>query len=807
MKLITPIKYCLFVLLFSNILLAQEYIFFGDSPDNTFYDPSWGFVNVPSYLELKGTSNNKFPVDANIKFSGNNSLMLHWNSQVGGDWGIATSNYWFPYDVNKVDSIVFMIYSEQSFPKLYFPVMFIEDIYNNRTAKKIISNYISDLQPNAWTRYSIPLDIFKGSPSVDYTQIKTIFWGQNIADATEHKVWIDDVKMIAAYPTDTIPPSTPSNVSILGYEKHIEIFWTPNTESDVIDYKIYRKVGSDFQLLTKAPMTDNFYLDFFDSNNVTYSYKVSAIDFSGNESGLSNEVSSSTHQMTDEEFLTMVQRSTFRYFWDYAHPISGLARERLGQDPIAIGGSGFGVMSIIVAVERGFVTRSEAANRILKILNFLYTKAETFHGAFPHWLNGETGKVIPFSQYDNGGDLVETAYLIQGLLTARQYFSGSNTLETQIRDLITNIWNRVEWAWYRKDTTSNFLYWHWSPTFDWQMNMPIQGYNETMIAYLLAIASPTFNIPAKLYKDGWASSSSYVNGGWFYGYKLWVGWNFGGPLFFAHYSFLGFDPRNKKDNYANYFLNNRNHTLINRAYCIDNPKNFIGYNENTWGLTASDDPWGYLAHEPDFGNNRDNGTISPTAAISSIPYTPKESIEALKNFYRNYGSKLYGFYGFKDAFNPTQNWFANSYLAIDQGPIIVMIENYRSGLLWNNFMANPEIPPMLNAIGFVPDSTTDVKDKIQAVSDFKLIGNYPNPFNPGTTISFAIPYNTVVNLSIYNTLGEKVTELYNGEMSAGENKIVWDGLNNENKSVSSGIYIYRISTPEKYLSGKMILQK
>lgn len=800
MKLITPIKYCLLVLLFSNILFAQEYIFFGDSPDNTFYDPSWGFVNVPSYLELKGTSNNKFPVDANIKFSGKNSLMLHWNSKVGGDWGIATSNYWFPYDVNKVDSIVFMIYSEQSFPKLYFPVMFIEDIYNNKTAKKIISNYISDLQPNTWTRFSIPLDIFKGSPSVDYTQIKTIFWGQNIADATEHKIWIDDVKMITAHPTDTIPPSTPSNVSILGYEKHIEIFWTPNTESDVIGYKIYRKVGSDFQLLTKTSMTDNFYLDFFDSNNVTYSYKVSAIDFSGNESGLSNEVSSSTHQMTVEEFLTMVQRSTFRYFWDYAHPISGLARERLGQDPIAIGGSGFGVMSIIVAVERGFVTRSEAANRILKILNFLYTKAETFHGAFPHWLNGETGKVIPFSQYDNGGDLVETAYMVQGLLTARQYFNQSNPLETQIRDLITKIWNRVEWAWYRKDTTSNFLYWHWSPTFGWKMNMPIQGYNETMIAYLLAIASPTFNIPAKLYKDGWASSSSYVNGGWFYGYKLWVGWNFGGPLFFAHYSFLGFDPRNKKDNYANYFLNNRNHTLINRAYCIDNPKNFIGYNENTWGLTASDDPWGYLAHEPGFGNNRDNGTISPTAAISSIPYTPKESIEALKNFYRNYGSKLYGFYGFKDAFNPTQNWFANSYLAIDQGPIIVMIENYRSGLLWKNFMANPEIQPMLNAIGFVPDSTTDVKDEIQAVSDFKLIGNYPNPFNSTTQISYSIPKSELVSLKVYDVLGKEVAQLVNQFQNSGNYQVTFNA-----NQLPSGVYFYKLKAGDFVSVKKMLL--
>ena len=798
------IKYYFLIFFFSNLLFAQGYTFFEDSPDNTFYDPSWGYANSPSYLELRGTSTNKFPVDSNIKYSGSNSLLLHWNSRSGGDWGIAVSNYWFPYNITKVDSIVFMIFSQQFLSKVNFPVMYIEDIYNNKTTKIDVSKYINDLQPNTWKRFSVPLNIFKNSIKVDYTQIKTIFWGQNISDAYEHKVWIDNVKMIPAYPTDTIPPITPKNISIIGYEKHIELFWSQNAESDVIGYRIYRKNGNNYELI--KTVSENYYLDFFDSNNVSYSYKVSAIDFSGNESNLSSEFSASTHYMTDEEFLDMVQRSTFRYFWENAHPVCELARERLGQEPVAIGGSGFGVMSIIVAVERGFITREEAINRMLKILNFLYSKAETFHGAFPHWINGEAGKVIPFSQYDNGGDLVETSYMIQGLLTARQYFNKSDTLETQIRNLITKIWQRVEWSWYRRYPTNDFLYWHWSPTFEWQMNMPIKGYNETMITYLLAIASPTFSIPAKLYHDGWARSSSYINGKWFYGYKLWVGWDWGGPLFFAHYSFLGFDPRNKKDSYANYFLNNKNHTLINRAYCIDNPKKFVGYNETTWGLTASDDPWGYLAHEP--GNNRDNGTIAPTAAISSMPYTPKESIEALKNFYRNYGNKLYGFYGFKDAFNLTQNWFANSYLAIDQGPMIIMIENYRTGLLWNLFMANSEIQPMLNAIGFKPDSTaTDVHNENIEVNDFKLIGNYPNPFNPTTTIVFSLPKRENVTITVFNQLGEKVKVFKNMKGNIGENKIVWNGLNDDNIPVSSGIYLYKISLGNNALYGKMILQK
>jgi hypothetical protein len=251
-------------------------------------------------------------------------------------------------------------------------------------------------------------------------------------------------------------------------------------------------------------------------------------------------------------------------------------------------------------------------------------------------------------------------------------------------------------------------------------------------------------------------------------------------------------------------MNNKHHTLINRAYCIANPYNHPEYGPNNWGLTASDEPNGYSAHAP---YNNDNGTITPTAAISSMPYTPTESIEALKNFYRTYGSNIWGEYGFKDAFNPRQNWFASSYIAIDQGPIIVMIENYRSGLLWEKFMANPEIQPMLDSIGFVPDSVTSVDEEVKTVNDFELLGNYPNPFNPTTTIVFNLNANENVKIEIFNHLGERVSEVSNREFSAGENKVVWNGLNDGNKNVSSGIYLYKISTAQNTLYGKMILQK
>jgi hypothetical protein len=600
---------------------------------------------------------------------------------------------------------------------------------------------------------------------------------------------------------DSIPPATPANVVGNGYEKHVDVDWYNNSESDLAGYKVYRKVSGQFIFYTNVPKEKSYISLNIGVTGVTNEFKVSAYDDSGNESPLSDSVVTTTHDMTDEEFLDMVQRTTFRYFWDYAHPISGLTRERLGSgETVTIGGSGFGVMALLVGIERGYVSREQGIGRMLTILNFLNTQADRFHGAFPHWMNGTTGAVIPFGQYDDGGDLVETSFMVQGLLAARQYFDQSTTEEIEVRNLITQIWETVEWDWYRRTSFSNYLYWHWSPNYGWQMNFKLIGYNETMITYLLAIASPTHSVPANLYYDGWASSTGYFINQTYYGYKLWVGDPYGGPLFFAHYSFLGFDPRNKKDIYCNYFLNNENHTLINRAYCIANPQGHTGYGSDCWGLTASDDPWGYLAHEP---YSNDNGTITPTAALSSMPYTPTESLSALKNFYRTYYGNLWGEYGFKDAFNLDVNWFANSYLAIDQGPIIDMIENHRSNLLWNNFMANPEIPAMLDSIGFVPDSTVGVNDKNLVADHFELFQNYPNPFNPGTLISWQLETASHVSLKIFNSIGEEIETLVDKYQEAGKHNSFFI----LNSSLPSGVYFYQLRAGSFVKTKKMMFLK
>ena len=397
----------------------------------------------------------------------------------------------------------------------------------------------------------------------------------------------------------------------------------------------------------------------------------------------------------DEELLTLVQQQTFKYFWDFAHPVSGMARERnTSGDVVTSGGSGFGIMALIVGIERNFITRAEGLERMAKILTFL-EGADRFHGAWPHWINGNTGDVVPFSPDDNGGDLVETSFLIQGLLTFRQYLDAANATEKSLIDRINVLWHGVEWDWYTRGG-EDVLYWHWSPDKQWLMNHPIRGYNEALITYFLATASPSHPVSTSAYHQGWAGNGSIISNKTFYGVTLPLGYDYGGPLFFAHYSFLGLDPRGLQDTYADYWTQNVNHSKINHAYAVDNPKNFVGYSDENWGLTASDNHQGYSAHSP----TNDLGVISPTAALSSFPYTPQESMKALKFFYYGLGDRLWGPYGFYDAFNLTEGWTADSYLAIDQGPTIVMIENYRTGLLWDLFMSAPEVTTGMDKLGF-----------------------------------------------------------------------------------------------------------
>jgi hypothetical protein len=415
-----------------------------------------------------------------------------------------------------------------------------------------------------------------------------------------------------------------------------------------------------------------------------------------------------TPQLTDDELFKLVQERTFQYFYEGAEPNSKLACERIHLDGVypdndrhvvTSGGTGFGMMAILVGIERGFITRQQGFEHLSQMVNFL-EKADRFHGVWPHWLDGRTGKVVPFGADDDGGDLVETSFLVQGMLCVRQYFKDGNAEEKALAAKIDKLWKEVEWDWHRGPKKEDVLFWHWSPKHAWKMNFRIRGWNECLITYVLAGCSPTHGVPASVYHEGWAEGGKIKGGPKAYGHQLGLRHQgrsvSGGPLFWSHYSFLGLDPRKLKDRYADYWQECVNHTLINYDYCVANPRRFAGYGPNCWGLTASYSTNFYAAHCPE----EDLGVISPTAALSSFPYTPKESMAAMRHFHDDLGGALFGKYGFYDAFNQHVDYFPRRYLAIDQGPIVVMMENQRTGLLWRLFMSCPEVKEGLEKMGF-----------------------------------------------------------------------------------------------------------
>jgi hypothetical protein len=406
---------------------------------------------------------------------------------------------------------------------------------------------------------------------------------------------------------------------------------------------------------------------------------------------------------SDEALLDEVQRRSLMYFWEFGHPTSFMARDRwvldndAGDNVVTTGGTGMGVMAIIVGIARGWLDRAEAASRLVTLFDFL-AAADRFHGVFPHFMNGTTGEVVAFGPLDDGGDLVETAFLVQGLIAARAYFDRDTPDERKLVATADAMIQAVEWDWHLQGGTE-VLYWHWSPNHGWAMNHQIRGWNECLITYILAAGAAHHAIPPATYHSGFCWGPEFTNGDDYDGVTLPLGPPAGGPLFFTHYSFLGVDPRGLRDRYAAYDAQNLAHCRINHAHCVKNPGGFKGYSAACWGLTASDDDRGYGAHSP----TSDIGCISPTAALSSFPYVPDLAMAALKHFHGGLGDRIWGRYGFVDGFNESADWYAKTYLSIDQGPIVVMIENWRSGLIWQLCMAAPEIKRGLAALEFTTE--------------------------------------------------------------------------------------------------------
>ncbi len=724
----SPLRYfaALFIFCFASCALAQDdylnHLIFSNSttPDSDFY--TGAHAVAPSTLE---SLDGRLPVEGAHFLTPPNALRLQWKSVAGGSWDaevrtVAMDNR--PADFHG-DTLSFWIYSPEAIVGVDLPQIELLDTVHNFTDPVALGEFVSALPADRWTQVRIPVARLTSASirRFDPRQLHSIFFAQGAADDEPHTLIVDEIRIDKA--TDAARPGTrsalaaPRDLEVKGYERHFDLKWDAADTEQLAYCVIYRSTdGVTFKPVGIQQPGIHRYTDWVGAGDVKASYKVAAVDNRFRQSAFTAVAGGQTHAMSDDELLTMVQEESFRYYWERgSHPQSGMALESVPGDPriVATGASGFGVMAILVGMERGFITREQGIERLTRIVGFL-EKAQRYHGAWSHFMNGATGRTMPvFGMFDNGGDLVETAFLMQGLLTARQYVSQPAIADGDLAQRITHLWQTVEWDWYSRETGENALIWHWSPQWSWRADHKLTGFNETMIAYLLAMASPTHSIPTQAYYAGWAAQSQsaalyrvgwsgtsdgehYDNGHTYEGVKLDVGVGNGGPLFFTQYSFMGADPRKIKDNYTNYFDNNRNIALINYRYSQQNPGHYKGYGTGAWGLTASLDPFGYLAHAPNAAS--DNGTIAPTGALGSFPYTPEESMTALKYFYRTLGDRLWGIYGPKDAFNLSQNWFSPTYLGLDQAPIVVMIENQRSGLIWKMFMANPEVEPMLAGI-------------------------------------------------------------------------------------------------------------
>jgi hypothetical protein len=687
----------------------SDQVFFENSlsPGDYFYGR--GKVSPPSTLELIGE---KLPVESEAFISGPNALKLQWKSEADGGWSVEVKLYEWR-DRTRLFSgtkLFLWIYAAQGIRAADLPRLALRDAEGNFTAPLELSAYTHDLKPASWTRVGIPLASFQ-TASVNPFQshrVSTLIFAQGKADAAQHTLLLDDIRIEKDAPANQPAPGEPMHVLAKGYERHIDITWSPVEDEALAQYVIYRSVGGEpFRPIGVQRPGVNRFCDYTGDSHMTASYRVTARTSLLRESSPSAAASATTHEMSDEELLTMVQEAGFRYYWEAAEPHSGMTRENTpgDDDIVAVGASGFGVMAIMVGADRGFITHQQAIERLSRITDFLAT-ADHYHGAWPHFLSGSTGRRLPvFAMYDNGADLVETSFMMEGLLAARQYFKQDGPSGQELYERITKLWQGVDWNWFRATPQHDALYWHWSPEYSFHIANRLTGWNEVMITYIDAIASPTHSIPASDYYSGWvgeAIDNPYANGKSYFGIKLDVGGGTGGPLFFTDYTFMGFDPRGIHDRFTGYFDNNRAQALINQQYCIHNPHHWKGYGDNAWGLTAVDGPEGYAPYEPTF--ELDDGTIAPTGAISAFAYTPQPSMAAFKHFYRDLGAQVWSIYGFRDAFNLQQNWYSGITMGLNQAPMVVMIENYRSGLVWKNFMANPEIQPALKSIGFRADT-------------------------------------------------------------------------------------------------------
>jgi hypothetical protein len=786
----------------TNNLRAQVDYFFSEGTSTSFYDQgivdisnlgssSFEHTSPPGYPQY----NDKVPCSTTA-FQGTSSLKFNYTSSPTGNWKATIYRKdWSTADISQKDSIQFYIYSDSELPNIALPKIGLKTIHISGSGEieselYALADYNTTVSAGTWTKIRFPLSVLFNDPdnsNLDFTKVKGIIFNQSESDNSSRLLYID--QLVTYKSIGQIPAITDFTAN--AYDSHAELNWTFPMED--LSYRIFASFDDGQTYEVRGETNANYYLDFVPSSEKNSTVLYHLIAFVIDNESQAVDASATLNDFTDDELLDMYQRYSFRYFWEGAHQSSGMALERTngGNTTAASGATGMGLMAMIIAHEREYKDKEEIKDRIIHILDFLET-CDRHHGAWSHWYYADTKQTQPFSTKDDGGDLVETSYVASALVALRNYFSGSDDKSVQIREKSSLLLNGIEWDWYRQGG-QNVLYWHWSPNYGFQINMQLKGWNEALITYIMAASSPTYTVPNTVYDNGWASNGGMVNERTYYSYKINLSPDYGGALFWIHYSFLGLNPKGLKDQYADYWTETVNTARIHYAYAVSNPKGHTNYGSKCWGLTASDDPYGYTAHQPMYN---DNGTISPTAALASMPYTPEESIRALKYFYQERGKDLFGIYGPYDAFNDNLSWVQESYIGIDQGPIVVMIENYRTGLIWNNVMKDPDIQAGLNKLGFTYETISSIND-MDLQNSFRI---YPNPAND------------LINIDIESI---NIQENYEFELYTLDGKLILSKPFNSFHSNSSielpklnnGIYLAFLIGKKSCYRSELIIQK
>ncbi len=782
---------------------SQDIFFFREGTDNTFYDQGIVDINSLGNSTFEHTAppccpayNDKVPCTKSA-YNGNTALKFNYTSNVGGDWIVSIfKNDWGLSNLSSYSHLSFYIYSSEGLSQSALPAIGLKALRkDNGTEDNSMTYSLGDynevVPAGKWTLISIPLEIILNDAAnshLDFSQTKAVVFKQTETNGASRTLFIDDIA--ASIQVANVEPV--QNLSAVGYDSHVELNWTKPSAD--LAYRIEASFDGGTNYEYRGTTSEAFYLDFVRSKGTNLSVKYRVFSTSGINVSDAVGAEATTRDFTDDELLDMVQRYTWRYFWDFAHPTYKLTRERSNDDNpnrITSGGTGMGLMAMIIGYERNYAPQSEIKQAILQILNFLDI-CPVYHGAFSHWYNGATGQTIPFSPKDDGGDIVETSFAAAGLIALKNYFTGNDVESQQIRLLADKIWRKIDWSWYRRDN-QNVLYWHWSPNYGWDMNFAIGGFNETLVTYIMAASSPTYGVPAEVYHQGFARSGAIKNPRQFYGYNLNIAPDYGGPMFWMHYAHLGLDPHRMKDQYADYWTECVNVAKIQHSYSVQNPLSHTNYSDKCWGITASDQADGYSERRP---MDNDNGTIAPTAALGSFPYTPVESMKALKYFYRERGAELFGPMGFYDAFNDELNWVAGSYLAIDQGPILIMLENYRTGLIWNAVMQDADVKNGLTKLGF-EDSGTSIGDGTIESTDVKIIQN-----EQSGNITFRLPdkLKEPATVSIYNMDGKQVLQV---QVTSVDKSSVSISIG----SLEYGVYLFEIVSMNLKYRGKFFNSK